>query len=211
MSVHISAAPAPAPASHTHSYPLSKRLLDVTGASAGLLLLAPLMALIALLTRLTEGPPVLFSQRRVGLGGQEFTMWKFRSLSPADDHEAATRWTLSGDERLSTWGRFLRKSSLDELPQLFNVIKGEMSLVGPRPERPHFVAKFASSLPEYHARHRMPGGLTGLAQITGWRGDTSIEQRVRVDNQYIDRWSLWLDLVIILRTPWALLRTGERR
>lgn len=207
--MHAHRTPSAVPA--TPLYPVSKRWFDLAGAGVGLLLLAPLMAVIALLTRVLDGPPVVFAQRRVGLGGQEFTMWKFRSLSPDDEHEAATRWTLAGDERLTPWGHFLRKSSLDELPQLLNVLRGEMSLVGPRPERPHYVAQFAQWLPDYHARHRMPGGLTGLAQITGWRGDTSIEQRVRADNDYIDRWSLWLDLVIILRTPWAVLRTGEKR
>lgn len=199
-----------AAATGTPRYPASKRFFDLTGATLGLVLLGPLMVLIAAVSRIFDGSPVLFSQKRVGLGGQEFTLWKFRSLAPADHREADTRWNVAGDERLSGWGRLLRKTSLDELPQLFNIIRGEMSLVGPRPERPHFVAKFCQAHPHYRERHRMPGGLTGLAQVNGLRGDTSIEARVEMDNQYIDRWSLWLDLSIIARTPLALLRTGEK-
>ncbi|GAA3098383.1 hypothetical protein GCM10020254_49700 [Streptomyces goshikiensis] len=163
------------------------------------------MGLCALAVRLSDGPGVIFRQERVGLYGRPFTLLKFRTLR-ADAHESATRWTVAGDHRMSPVGSFLRKSSLDELPQLWNVVCGDMSLVGPRPERPFFVAKFAAVHPGYEARHRMPVGITGLAQINGLRGDTSIEDRARFDNHYIDTWSLWQDLWILARTAASFFR-----
>lgn len=148
---------------------------------------------------------MIFRQERVGLYGRPFTLLKFRTLR-ADAHEAATRWTVAGDRGMSPVGSFLRKSSLDELPQLWNVVRGDMALVGPRPERPFFVAKFSTVHPGYEARHRMPVGITGLAQINGLRGDTSIEDRARFDNHYIDTWSLWQDLWILARTAASFFR-----
>lgn len=192
------------------TYPTRKRVFDVTAATLALVLAAPLMLAIAIVSRLVDGPGVLFSQRRVGLGGRQFTLWKFRSLTPHDDAEAATRWNIADDDRLTVWGRFLRTTSLDELPQLFNVMRGDMSLVGPRPERPHFASRFAERHKGYYLRHRMPPGLTGLAQVNGLRGDTSIAKRARMDNRYIDRWSVWLDLLIIVRTPMSMVRNGGR-
>ncbi|MGA5555117.1 sugar transferase [Streptomyces lavendulocolor] len=188
-----------------HRSPLSKRVLDVTVAGLMLAALSPVLLLCAAAIRLSDGPGVIFRQERVGQDGRLFTLLKFRTLR-ADDEEAATRWSVAHDERMSTVGTFLRRSSLDELPQLWNVLRGDMSLVGPRPERPYFVAEFSRVHPRYAARHRMPVGLTGLAQVHGLRGDTSIEDRCRFDNHYIDHWSLWQDVCILLRTAVSLLR-----
>ncbi|MER7762438.1 sugar transferase [Streptomyces sp. NPDC097619] len=184
----------------------AKRLIDGLLAGLALLAAAPVMALCALAVRLADGPGVIFRQERVGLYGRPFTLLKFRTLRPADEHESATRWTVANDHRMSPVGSFLRKSSLDELPQLWNVVRGDMSLVGPRPERPFFVAKFSTIHPGYEARHRMPVGITGLAQINGLRGDTSIEDRARFDNHYIDTWTLWQDLWILARTAASFFR-----
>ncbi|MFJ3926077.1 exopolysaccharide biosynthesis polyprenyl glycosylphosphotransferase [Streptomyces sp. NPDC090022] len=182
-----------------------KRGIDSALAALALLAAAPVMGACALAVRVSDGPGVIFRQERVGLYGRPFTLLKFRTLR-ADEHESATRWTVAGDRRMSAVGSFLRKSSLDELPQLWNVVRGDMSLVGPRPERPFFVAKFSSIHPGYEARHRMPVGITGLAQINGLRGDTSIEDRARFDNHYIDTWSLWQDLWILARTAASFFR-----
>ncbi|WSF37272.1 exopolysaccharide biosynthesis polyprenyl glycosylphosphotransferase [Streptomyces sp. NBC_01351] len=183
----------------------AKRGIDAVLALVALVAAAPVMGACALAVRIWDGPGVIFRQERVGLYGRPFTLLKFRTLR-ADEHEAATRWTVAGDRRMSAVGSFLRKSSLDELPQLWNVVRGDMSLVGPRPERPFFVAKFATVHPGYEARHRMPVGITGLAQINGLRGDTSIEDRARFDNHYIDTWSLWQDLWILARTAASFFR-----
>ncbi|MFJ3724022.1 exopolysaccharide biosynthesis polyprenyl glycosylphosphotransferase [Streptomyces sp. NPDC090045] len=183
----------------------AKRGIDSVLALVALIAAAPVMGLCALAVRLWDGPGVIFRQERVGLYGRPFTLLKFRTLR-ADEHEAATRWTVAGDRGMSPVGSFLRKSSLDELPQLWNVVRGDMSLVGPRPERPFFVAKFSTVHPGYEARHRMPVGITGLAQINGLRGDTSIEDRARFDNHYIDTWSLWQDLWILARTAASFFR-----
>jgi lipopolysaccharide/colanic/teichoic acid biosynthesis glycosyltransferase len=182
------------------AYRRTKRLLDLTVACALLVLASPLAAMCAVAVRLEGGPGVLFRQRRVGLEGVEFVMLKFRTLKPADHQEADTRWTVKGDARMGPVGSLLRKTSLDELPQLWNVVRGEMSLVGPRPERPHFVDQFSQTCPGYALRHRVPAGLTGWAQVHGFRGDTSIELRARLDNYYIDNWSLAADLKILLLT-----------
>lgn len=183
-----------------------KRLIDVVGAASGLVLAAPLLAACAIAVRIETGPGVLFRQNRVGLDGRAFTVMKFRTLKPAGDEESATRWSIALDDRLGPAGRLLRRTSLDELPQLWNILRGDMSIVGPRPERPHFVEEFTRSFPGYGSRHRVPAGLTGLAQVNGLRGDTSIEERARFDNFYIENWSLWGDVTIILRTVLATLR-----
>ncbi|MFI1977392.1 exopolysaccharide biosynthesis polyprenyl glycosylphosphotransferase [Streptomyces wedmorensis] len=188
----------------------AKRALDIALAAPALALALPVLLLCALAVRLSDGPGVLFRQERVGQHGRHFTLLKFRTLRPSDDNESATRWNVAGDRRMSAAGGFLRKSSLDELPQLWNVLRGDMSLVGPRPERPYFVAQFSKIHAGYAARHRMPVGLTGLAQVHGLRGDTSIEDRCRFDNHYIDHWSLWQDVCILLRTAAGLVRpTGS--
>ncbi len=187
-----------------------KRLLDVVAAGTALLLLAPVMALIAAAVRVEGGPGVLFKQVRVGIDGRNFRLLKFRSLRPVDETESATNWNISNDDRLGPVGRVLRKSSLDELPQLINILRGEMSIVGPRPERPHFVDQFRQTYPRYWARHRVPCGLTGWAQIHGLRGDTSIAERARFDNYYVENWTLWLDIKIIIRTAGAVFaRSGS--
>lgn len=140
------------------------------------------------------------------MGGRAFTVLKFRSMRPASETESQTNWNIKNDDRLSWFGRFIRKSSLDELPQLWNILRGDMSFVGLRPERPAFVQEFSELYPRYDDRLRVPCGLTGWAQIHGLRGDTSIEERARYDNYYIENWSLWLDMKIILRTFAALTR-----
>ena len=183
-----------------------KRFVDVLFATTMLAVLAPALLLIALGVRLEGGPGVFFKQERVGVDGRSFDVIKFRSLRPTPDLAAETTWNIADSPRLGPYGRFLRKTSLDELPQLFNILRGDMSLVGPRPERPHFVSQFKAAYPSYEARHRVPSGLTGLAQVHGLRGNTSIADRARFDNYYIENWSLWLDLKIMLRTVSAVLR-----
>lgn len=184
----------------------AKRLLDIAVAGPVLLAISPVLLACALAVRLLDGPGVLFRQERVGQHGRPFTLLKFRTLRPADDNEAATRWNIANDLRMSPVGHLLRRTSMDELPQIWNVLRGDMSLVGPRPERPFFVANFSKTHPGYAARHRMPVGITGLAQVHGLRGDTSIEDRSRFDNHYIDHWSLWQDVCIIIRTALSLVR-----
>ncbi|WNF30865.1 sugar transferase [Streptomyces sp. C11-1] len=185
-----------------------KRATDAVLAAFGLLLAAPVMAACALAVRLSDGPGVIFRQERIGRHGRPFVLLKFRTLRPADAQESATRWNVASDGRMSRVGRVLRRTSLDELPQLWNVLRGDMSMVGPRPERPFFVAQFSRAHPGYQARHRMPVGITGLAQVNGLRGDTSIEERARFDNRYIETWSLWQDACVLARTAGSLFRLG---
>jgi exopolysaccharide biosynthesis polyprenyl glycosylphosphotransferase len=183
-----------------------KRMIDVAGAVLGLLLLSPIL-LICALAVLGESRRhgVLFRQERISREGLPFTILKFRSLTPATALESQVKWNINEDVRLGRIGKLLRFSSLDELPQLLNVLRGDMSLVGPRPERPYFVEQFRRTYAGYADRHRVPAGITGWAQIHGLRGDTSIEDRVRYDNHYIEHWSLGLDLKIILRTVGSML------
>jgi len=182
-----------------------KRVFDVVAASTALLALSPLMLLAALGVKLTSSGPVLFRQIRLGQDLREFELLKFRSLRSNTDSD--TSWTPAGSEAGCTpIGRLLRWSSIDELPQLFNIIRGDMSVVGPRPERPVFVESFSQTIPGYAHRHRMPVGLTGLAQIRGLRGDTPLSERVKADNLYIDQWSFFGDLRIIAVTSWAIAR-----
>ncbi|SDO39876.1 exopolysaccharide biosynthesis polyprenyl glycosylphosphotransferase [Streptomyces sp. cf386] len=189
---------------------VGKRMLDVVLSGSLLVLAAPVLLTCALALRVVDGPGVVFRQERVGKDGRPFTMLKFRTHRPASAHEAATRWSVANDQGMSRFCHFLRRTSLDELLQLWNVFRGDMSLVGPRPERPYFVAKFSQAHPGYPARHRMRSGITGLAQIHGLRGDTSIEDRCRYDNAYIDNWSLWQDVCILLRTAAQFVRpTGS--
>ena len=187
-----------------------KRAIDIAVAATALALLSPLFAAIAIAVRRETGPGVLFRQLRVGMDGRAFTLLKFTSMKPLDDAESATRWNVADDDRIGPVGRLLRRTSLDELPQLWNVLRGDMSIVGPRPERPHFVNEFAHSTPRYLARHRVPCGMTGWAQVHGLRGNTSIADRARFDNYYLENWSLWLDLKIVVRTVSAVLG-GEGR
>ncbi|WP_305782733.1 sugar transferase [Symbioplanes lichenis] len=187
-----------------------KRVFDVTAAGLALILLSPVMLLCALAVRLEGGPGILFRQERIGRYGRPFQLLKFRSMRPADETEAQTTWSVAADPRVGPAGRFLRRTSLDELPQLWNILRGDMTVVGPRPERPHFVDQFSADYPDYAMRHRMPVGLTGLAQVSGLRGDTPISDRARFDNYYIENWSLWLDVKVIVRTVLEVLRGGGR-
>ncbi len=177
-----------------------KRLIDIVVSGLALIALAPVLGVCALAVRLEGGPGIIFRQERVGLDGRPFQVLKFRSLKPVDERESQTQWNIAHDDRLGKVGRFLRRSSMDELPQLWNILRGDMSLVGPRPERPHFVEEFGTRIPRYTARHRVPAGLTGWAQVHGLRGNTSIEDRAKFDNYYIENWSPWLDFKIVLKT-----------
>jgi lipopolysaccharide/colanic/teichoic acid biosynthesis glycosyltransferase len=158
--------------------------------------------------KLSSPGPVLFRQQRIGQHGEEISVAKFRTLEV--NHDSDTRWSADDDPRVTTVGRILRATSLDELPQLWGVLRGRMSLVGPRPERPFFVERFGASIDGYGDRHRLPAGLTGWAQVHGLRGDTSIEERSRYDNQYIEHWSLWRDVVILIRTAAEVARSASR-
>ncbi|MET4657184.1 exopolysaccharide biosynthesis polyprenyl glycosylphosphotransferase [Streptomyces sp. PvP037] len=189
---------------------IGKRMLDILVSGTLLLLVGPLLAVCAVTLRLCDGPGVVFRQERIGRDGKPFTLLKFRTHRPVDEHESATRWSVANEHEMRWFCRMLRRTSLDELLQLWNVLRGDMSLVGPRPERPYFVAQFSQTYPGYAARHRMRTGITGLAQVQGLRGDTSIEDRCRYDNAYIDDWSLWQDICILLRTAATLVRpTGS--
>jgi exopolysaccharide biosynthesis polyprenyl glycosylphosphotransferase len=176
----------------------AKRVVDVVCAGAGLLVCAPVMLAAAVAVRRSSPGPILFRQLRIGRNGAPFKLLKFRTMVVNDD--ADTTWSVDGDERVTRVGRFLRRRFLDELPQLLNVLRGDMSLVGPRPERPYFAHRFAGNVPRYDDRHRVPAGMTGWAQVHGLRGDTPIHDRVRFDNYYIEHWSLWLDVVVLVRT-----------
>lgn len=181
-------------------YRLLKRGLDVSISVMILVLAVPLMLLIAAAVKATSPGPVLFRQRRVGFHGQVFWMYKFRTMKMTSSAVSERGWTRERDARVTSLGRILRRSSLDELPQLYNVIRGEMSLVGPRPERPHFVEKFTREIPAYSLRQTIHCGITGWAQVNGWRGDTSIRKRLEYDLYYLEHWSLWFDLKILLIT-----------
>ncbi|WP_433223708.1 sugar transferase [Dactylosporangium sp. CS-047395] len=187
-----------------------KRTSDIIVSAIALVVLSPIMLLCAIATRIEGGPGILFRQQRIGRYGKPFDVIKFRSMRPADDAEAETHWTIDGDPRIGPVGRFMRRTSLDELPQLWNILRGDMTVVGPRPERPFFVDQFSAEHPEYALRHRVPAGLTGLAQVSGLRGDTPISDRARFDNYYIENWSLWLDVKVILRTVGEVF-TGRGR
>jgi exopolysaccharide biosynthesis polyprenyl glycosylphosphotransferase len=186
-----------------------KRIFDVVMSATALLLLAPVLAVCAAASRWETGQ-VLFHQTRIGLDGLPFTVLKFCSLRPAGESESSTKWNIAQDGRVKFFGRLLRRTSLDELPQLWNVLRGDMSLVGPRPERPFFVDEFTRRYPWYTARHRVPAGLTGWAQVHGLRGDTSIADRARFDNFYIENWSMWGDIKIMLRTVGQVLGAAGR-
>ena len=178
-----------------------KRGVDVAGGTIGLLVLSPLLIAIAVAIKLKGGPgPVLYTQDRVTLDGRHFAVFKFRTMR--NDAEAASGpvWATEQDPRRTALGVFLRKYNLDEFPQLINVVRGDMSLVGPRPERPHFVEQFKDQIPNYMLRHRVPSGLTGWAQVHGWRGNSSLEKRIEFDLYYIENWSLYLDFKILVLT-----------
>ncbi len=179
-----------------------KRLFDFTATLIGLLIISPLMITLAVLVKTTSKGPIFYGQERMGLDGQHFKMWKFRSMKVATEAQQKPGWTVENDPRRTAFGTFLRKTSLDELPQLWNVLVGDMSLVGPRPEQPYFVEKFRQEIPGYMLRHKMKAGITGWAQVNGWRGDTSIAKRIECDNYYIKNWSFVFDLKILFLTFW---------
>ena len=177
-----------------------KRVLDLAGAILALILFSPLMLLIAFLVKITSPGPILYRQQRMGLDGKTFFTLKFRSMRQDAEKQTGAVWATENDTRRTTLGVYLRRFNLDELPQLFNVLNGEMSLVGPRPERPVLIEEFKSKIPNYMLRHKVKAGITGWAQINGWRGNTSLEKRIEHDLYYIERWSVWLDLKILLLT-----------
>jgi exopolysaccharide biosynthesis polyprenyl glycosylphosphotransferase len=185
---------------------LVKRTLDLAISSAALVVLSPLLGAIAAAIRLSDGGPVLYRQRRMGLDGRPFDILKFRSMRVGAEEDTGPTWAQPDDPRRTRVGRFLRQWSLDELPQLWNVLRGEMSLVGPRPERPEFVREFKEKFPQYMVRHRVRAGITGWAQVNGWRGNTSLSKRIEYDLYYIENWSLSLDFRIL----WMTLRHGLR-
>jgi len=179
-----------------------KRAMDIVLSALALVVLSPLMLMVALLVKLTSRGPVFYRQERCGLNGQSFQMLKFRSMGVDAEQQTGAVWAVKDDPRRTWFGTFLRKTSLDELPQFINVLKGDMSLVGPRPERPVFIQQFKKTIPNYHARHSVKAGITGWAQVHGWRGNTSLRKRVQFDLYYITHWTPWLDLRILWMTFW---------
>lgn len=174
-----------------------KRAMDLSLGGLALVFFSPLMGLIALLIKLTSIGPAFFRQERMALGGRRFQMLKFRTMIENAEKSTGPIWAPLNDPRVTRVGRWLRRTSLDEIPQFFNVVKGEMSLVGPRPERPPLVEEFRKAIPKYMLRHKVKAGMTGWAQVNGWRGNTSLEERIEHDIYYIENWSLWLDLKIL--------------
>ena len=183
------------------SFPaMVKRLLDIVGSIGAIILFSPLMLVFCIIIKCTSPGPLIYRQERVGLRNKPFMMYKFRSMVVQDSAQEKSKWTTRDDPRVTKVGRFMRKTSIDELPQLLNVLKGDMSLVGPRPERPFFVEKFQEEIPRYMIKHQVRPGMTGWAQIHGLRGDTSIRRRIDYDLYYIENWTLSLDLKILLLT-----------
>jgi exopolysaccharide biosynthesis polyprenyl glycosylphosphotransferase len=179
---------------------VAKRLVDLLGATFGLLALMPLFAVVSAVILLTSGRPILYSQDRVGQAGRIFRMFKFRSMRRDAEGATGPIWASDRDDRCTPFGGWLRHTNIDELPQLFNVLRGEMSLVGPRPERPIFVDHFKDAMPDYDLRHAVPGGMTGWAQVHGWRGRTSLRKRIQYDLDYIERWTFWFDFKVLFMT-----------
>ena len=184
-----------------------KRLIDLVVAAFCLVVFAPVMLVCATLVALSSPGPILFRQTRVGWNGSEFEILKFRTMTVNDDSDVT--WTVENDTRVTSVGRILRASHLDELPQLVNVVRGEMSLVGPRPERPYFVDQFGEEVQGYRDRHRVKTGITGWSQVNGLVGDSSIEERARRDNWYIEHWTVWADILIVVRTFTTMLKRNR--
>jgi exopolysaccharide biosynthesis polyprenyl glycosylphosphotransferase len=182
-----------------------KRAFDIVASVVSLVLLSPLLIIIALVVGLTSKGQIFYRQERIGRDGREFDLIKFRSMRINAEGVSGPAWTVKGDSRVTPVGRFLRRFSLDEIPQLVNVLVGEMSLVGPRPERPHFVDKFKTSVPKYLERHRVKSGMTGWAQVNGLRGDVLIEERTKYDVYYVENWSFIFDIKIIIMTIWTVI------
>ena len=181
-------------------YSLIKRVMDVIISLTGILITSPLMVCIAVIIKTTSKGPLIYKQERVGLHNKSFMMYKFRSMRVQEAGEEKKAWTTKNDPRVTAVGKFIRRTSIDELPQLFNILKGDMSVVGPRPERPFFVEKFKEEIPRYMIKHQVRPGLTGWAQVNGYRGDTSIKKRIEYDLFYIENWTLGFDIKIMFLT-----------
>ena len=179
---------------------LLKRIVDIAGSLFCIVLFSPVMLFAVIGIKISSPGPVIFKQTRIGLHSKPFTMYKFRTMRVQTEEEERQGWTTRGDDRVTGFGSFLRRTSIDEMPQFFNVLMGQMSLVGPRPERPQFVEKFKEEIPRYMVKHQVRPGITGLAQIKGYRGDTSIRKRIEYDLYYIENWSLWFDIKILFLT-----------
>ena len=177
-----------------------KRIVDIVGSVVAILISSPVILITAIAVKVTSPGPIIFSQERVGLHNKSFKMYKFRSMEIQKKSVEQKAWTVKNDPRVTKVGRFIRKTSIDELPQLFNILKGDMSLVGPRPERPLFVEKFKEEIPRYMIKHQVRPGLTGWAQINGYRGDTSIRKRIEYDLYYIENWTMGFDIKILFLT-----------
>ena len=181
-------------------YALVKRIIDILGSLCGMALASPVMLAACLLIKITSPGPLIYRQERVGLHNKTFQMYKFRSMEVQKESEEKKAWTTKNDPRVTGIGKLMRRTSIDELPQLFNILKGDMSLVGPRPERPFFVEKFREEIPRYMVKHQVRPGLTGWAQVNGYRGDTSIRKRIEYDLYYIENWTLGFDVKILVLT-----------
>lgn len=195
------------PVIHVRNVPLTnsfnkfvKRAIDIVGSICCIIIFSIPMLIVAIVVKLTSPGPLIFKQERIGLHGKPFMMYKFRSMEVQQASEEKKAWTTPDDPRVTPIGKFIRKTSVDEMPQFFNVLKGEMSLVGPRPERPYFVDKFKEEIPRYMIKHQARPGITGWAQVNGYRGDTSIRMRIDCDLYYIENWSVMLDIKILLLT-----------
>ncbi|NFN94103.1 MULTISPECIES: undecaprenyl-phosphate glucose phosphotransferase [unclassified Clostridium] len=185
-----------------------KRTIDILGSFGLIILTSPIMIVSALVIKFTSKGPIIFKQNRVGLNKKNFTMYKFRSMKVNSEEQSA--WSTNNDPRKTKFGSFIRKFSIDELPQFFNVLKGDMSLVGPRPEIPHFVDEFKNEIPLYMVKHQVKPGITGLAQVNGFRGDTSIKKRIEYDIHYIENWDILLDISILFKTAFKGFKNNEK-
>lgn len=179
---------------------VAKRLVDILGSFLGIIISSPVMLISAIAIKVTSKGPIIYAQERIGIHNKSFKMYKFRTMYVQDENEEMKAWTTKDDPRVTSVGKLLRKTSIDELPQLFNILSGKMSLVGPRPERPQFVEKFREEIPRYMVKHQVRPGLTGWAQVNGYRGDTSIEKRIEYDLYYIENWTMMLDFKILFMT-----------
>ena len=180
-----------------------KTLSDIVISLIAIVITSPIMILTAIAIKLESPGPIIFKQERIGYNGKPFMMYKFRSMRVQDEDEEKSQWTTKDDPRKTRVGEFIRKHSIDELPQFFNVLKRDMSVVGPRPERPFFVEEFRKEIPKYMVKHQVKPGLTGLAQVNGYRGNTSIKKRIEYDIQYVENWTFSLDLKIMFQTTFG--------
>lgn len=181
-------------------YKFIKRSFDIIFSSIAIVITSPVLITVAILIKTTSKGPIIYKQERVGLNRKNFNMFKFRSMKIQKEEDEKDKWTTKDDPRKTKIGSFIRKTSIDELPQFFNVLRGDMSVVGPRPERPFFVEKFKEEIPKYMIKHQVRPGITGWAQVNGLRGDTSIKKRIEFDLYYIENWNLGIDFKIILMT-----------